>query len=55
MQRQPIWGTSAWAGFVCALVALSALMHGQPAIGAVMTFGAVFLSGWAILLSRSRR
>ena len=55
MRRQPTWSIGAGAGFVCALFAISALMHGEPAMGAVMTSGAVLLSGLAMWLARSRR
>jgi len=54
MRPQPIWGVSAWGGFVCVLLAISSFMQGQPAAGAVMGLGAIGLSVWAAWLARSR-
>jgi hypothetical protein len=51
MHGRPIWGMSAWAGFICVLLALSSLVHGAIGAGTVMVFGAVLLVGWAIWLA----
>jgi hypothetical protein len=54
MRGRPIWGLSAWAGFVCALFALSSLLHGTPAASALLLGGAVLLFGWAVWLAHHR-
>jgi hypothetical protein len=54
MHGRPIWGVSAWGGFVCALLALSSLMNGAVDAGTVMLFGAVVLVGWAIWLAHHK-
>jgi hypothetical protein len=53
MGGRPIRVASAWGGFVCALFALSSLMHGDLAAAAVMAIGALLL-GWAAWLERGR-
>jgi hypothetical protein len=55
MSRRPIWGVSAWGGFVCLLLAYSSLVRGAFASGGVMTLGAVALFAWALWLEHSRR
>jgi hypothetical protein len=55
MHGRPIWSLSAWSGFICALFALSTLMHGYLAGSALMMFGAVALFGWAAWLSHRER
>jgi hypothetical protein len=55
MRRQPNWGASAWGGFVCALFALSSVMHGDIAAGGVMLGGGVVLTAWAAWLAHGRR
>jgi hypothetical protein len=55
MTGRPIWGVSAWGGFICALFAINSLVHGQVAAGAVMVLGAVMLFGWAAWLEHVRR
>jgi len=52
MHGRPIWGLSAWGGFICALFALSLLMHGAVDAGAAMLLGTVILVAWAVWLSR---
>jgi hypothetical protein len=51
MHPRPIWGVSAWGGFVCALLALSSMLHGALGASAMLLFGAVALFGWAVWLS----
>jgi hypothetical protein len=46
---------SAWSAFICALFALSTLMHGSLAASALMMFGALALFGWAAWLSHRER
>jgi hypothetical protein len=50
MHGRPIWGLSAWGGFICALFGLSSLLHGTPEASAVMLVGAAALFGWAAWL-----
>ncbi len=52
MSRRPIWAASAWGGFVCALLALSSLMHGYITTGLVLLLGTAVLLGWAAWRSR---
>jgi hypothetical protein len=52
MNRQPIWGVSAWGGFICMLFALSSLMRGAISASILMVFGAAVLCGWAFWLAR---
>jgi hypothetical protein len=52
MNGRPIWGVSAWGGFVCVLFALSSLIHGAIAASLLMVFGAAVLVGWAFWLAR---
>jgi hypothetical protein len=54
MNGRPIWGVSAWGGFICLLFAFSALMHGAFAASGVMVLGALMLFGWAAFLEHSR-
>jgi hypothetical protein len=54
MKGRPIWGVSAWGGFVCLLFALNSLVHGEAAASAVMTLGAVVLFAWAAWLDHGR-
>jgi hypothetical protein len=51
MHQRPVWGVSAWGGFVCALLALSSMLHGAPEASAMLLFGALALFGWAAWLS----
>ena len=51
MNLRPIWGTSAWGGFVCALLALSSMLHGAVSASALLTFGALALFSWAAWLA----
>jgi hypothetical protein len=55
MNRQPIWGVSAWGGFVCLLFAFTSLARGAFAASAVMVLGALMLFAWAAWLEHSRR
>jgi hypothetical protein len=50
MHGRPIWSVSAWGAFICALFALSSLMHGSVDASAVMVLGALVLVGWAAWL-----
>jgi len=54
MNGRPIWGVSAWGGFVCLLVAFTSLVHGAVDAGGVMMLGALVLFGWAAWLEHSR-
>ena len=51
MHGRPIWGLSAWAGFICALLAVSSITHGAVDAGGVMVLGAVVLVVWAVWLA----
>jgi hypothetical protein len=51
MDRRPIWGLSAWGGFICVLLSLSSLMHGSLDASIVMMLGALVLVGWAAWLA----
>ena len=53
MNGRPIWGVSAWGGFVCLLVALTSLVHGAVDASGVMMLGAFVLFGWAVWLEHS--
>jgi hypothetical protein len=55
MSGRPIWGASAWGGFVCVLMASVSLMHGAVAASGVMVLGALVLFAWAAWLGHSRR
>jgi hypothetical protein len=54
MRGRPIWGLSAWGGFICVLFGLSSFLHGEIPASIVMMFGALLLFGWAVLLDRGR-
>ena len=54
MNGRPIWGVSAWGGFICLLFAFTSLMHGAFAASAVMVLGALVLFAWAVWLEHSR-
>jgi uncharacterized membrane protein YhhN len=51
---RPIWGLSAWTGFICALFAFSLLAHGELSVGVVTMLGALLLFGCAALLHRGQ-
>jgi hypothetical protein len=51
MNGRPIWAASAWAGFICVLLALSSVAHGYVAAGLVMLLGTAVLVGWALWLA----
>jgi hypothetical protein len=51
MRGRPIWGFSAWGGFVCALLALSSAVQGSLLAGAVLAAGSLFLFAWAVWLA----
>ena len=55
MSGRPIWAASAWAGFVCVLLAVSLAVHGDVAAGLVMLLGTVVLTAWALWLARHHR
>jgi len=55
MTRRPIWGLSAWAGFICVLFALSSLLHGTVEATAVLFAGALLLFAWAVWLAHHER
>jgi hypothetical protein len=55
MNPRPIWGVSAWGGFVCALLAFTSMLHGALGASAMLSFGALALFGWAAWLSRTER
>ena len=55
MHGRPIWGLSAWSGFICALFAFSSLVHGELSVGVLMMLGALLLFGWAVLLDRGQQ
>jgi len=52
MNGRPIWGVSAWGGFICMLFAFNSLVHGAIAASLLMVFGAAVLGGWAFWLAR---
>jgi hypothetical protein len=54
MNGRPIWGVSAWGGFVCLLVAFTSLAHSAVDASGVMVLGALVLFGWAFWLEHSR-
>lgn len=54
MNGGPVWGVSAWGGFVCLLFAFTSLVHGAFAASGVMVLGAAVLAGWALWLARRR-
>jgi hypothetical protein len=54
MREGPIWGVSAWGGFICALFAFSSLVHGAVDASLLMTFGAGLLGCWALWLAHHR-
>ena len=49
------WATSLWAAFICVLVALVALFHGQVDAMLLMLGGAAFLLVWAVWLVRHEK
>ena len=55
MNGRPIWGVSAWGGFICLLFAFTSLIHAALAAGAVMLIGALMLFAWAAWLEHSQR
>lgn len=54
MNGAPIWGVSAWGGFICLLFAFTSFMHGAFGASAVMVLGALCLFAWAAWLEHSR-
>ena len=54
MKRRPIWGVSAWGGFICLLFAFTSLVHDALEASAVMLVGALVLFAWAAWLEHSR-
>jgi hypothetical protein len=54
MNGRPIWGVSAWGGFICLLSAFASLMQGAFAASGVMVLGALMLFAWAAWLEHSR-
>ena len=54
MSGRPIWGVSAWGGFICLLSAITALMHNSLEASAVMLVGALVLFAWAAWLEHSQ-
>jgi hypothetical protein len=54
MREGPIWGLSAWGGFICVLFAFSSLMHGAITASLLMLFGAAVLAGWAFWLAHHK-
>jgi hypothetical protein len=54
MNGSPIWGVSAWGGFICLLFAFTSLMHGAFAASGVMVLGGLVLFAWAAWLEHSR-
>ena len=55
MNGRPIWGVSAWGGFICLLFALTSLVHDSLEASGVMLLGAAVLVGWAFWLARHER
>jgi hypothetical protein len=51
MRRRPIWGVSAFGGFVCALLAVDWLFQGLVQASGMMALGALALFGWAAWLA----
>ena len=54
MNGRPIWGVSAWGGFICVLFAFTSLVHGAVDASGLMVLGALVLFGWAFWLEHSR-
>ena len=54
MNGRPIWGVSAWGGFICLLFAITSLMHDSLEASAVMLIGALVLFAWAAWLEHSQ-
>ena len=54
MNGRPIWGSSAWGGFICLLFAFSSFLHAALAASGVMLIGALALFAWAAWLEHSR-
>ncbi|HEX3293523.1 MAG TPA: hypothetical protein VHR38_07275 [Solirubrobacterales bacterium] len=54
MNGRPIWGVSAWGGFVCLLMAFSSFIHEALAASGVMLLGALVLFAWAAWLEYGR-
>jgi hypothetical protein len=51
---RPIWGVSAWGGFICLLFAFTSLIHDSLGASAVMLIGALVLFAWAAWLEHSQ-
>ena len=54
MNGRPIWGVSAWGGFICLLFAFTSLVHDSLEASGVMFGGALMLFAWAAWLEHSR-
>jgi hypothetical protein len=52
---RPIWGVSAWGGFICLLFAFTSFVHDSLEASGVMLLGAAVLVGWAFWLARHDR
>ena len=53
MNGRPIWGVSAWGGFICLLFAFTSFVHDSLEASGVMLLGALVLFAWAAWLEHS--